>query len=135
MSEARRYGRTVRAITLGAVLLAQGSALVARTGFVRADPARGGDAAAVLLAGVRGLPPAGPPEIVGTLEGYADGAIVVLTTVGFRHVRLDADTVVARPHGRAVFADLRPGAVVMVWGRRALLDGGVRARAVLVTDS
>lgn len=135
MGERRSGRRTLRAITLATVLVAQGVALVSRVPFATADRTLGSATAEVLLSGVRGLPPAGPPEIVGTLEGYGPGTLVVLTPIGLQRVLLDAETVVVRPHGPGVAADLRPGAVMMVWGRRSVLGNAVRARAVLVTDS
>jgi hypothetical protein len=73
-----------------------------------------------------------PPDVVGIVEGYGNGAVVVETsTAGMREVRVDGSTIVrdlgerpgrdAGASGRpASLADLRPGRSIASWSREGL---------------
>lgn|GEM_PF-5762445 len=87
---------------------------------------------AAMLAGLRSLPPAGPPDVMGIVEGYDDGTVVVRSPGAMQHIRVHVATVIAVPTGPATLADLRPGTTVAIWGRRPWWGGSLTTRALMV---
>jgi hypothetical protein len=76
---------------------------------------------------------ASPPDVVGTVQLYGDGTLVIETsTAGPREVRIDPSTLVRDPGGPpgsrddrgprtpVTLGDLRPGRTVAVWYRTGL---------------
>jgi hypothetical protein len=70
--------------------------------------------------------------VVGSVERYGDGTIVVLAAGGYQAIRLDATTVIARPSGPAGMDDLRPGVGVAVWRPWTWHGPAPTARALFV---
>jgi hypothetical protein len=57
------------------------------------------------------------PDLIATLEYFADDALEVTTAHGLRTMRLDARTTVQTVAGAGRLADLRPGMALALWLR------------------
>jgi hypothetical protein len=80
----------------------------------------------VVLWGGRAAPTPNPPpgfghgpapDLIATLEYFADDALEVTTARGLRTMHLDARTTVQTVAGAGRLADLRPGMAVALWLR------------------